>query len=285
MLEKELKKAIELARNAGNLILDYYENGFVIEEKFSHDNFSEPVTEADRKSSELIVSHLRDAFPFDGILSEEEIDTDERLFTKRVWMIDPIDGTQGFVEKKGDFAVQIGLAQDGEAILGVVFQPINDRLYYASKGNGAFLVENGGEPQKLKVSDKTDFSEMTLAVSRSHRSPRMTKLVNHFGFKDEFQHGSVGLKVGIIARQEADLYIHLSPRTKFWDTCAPQIIIEEAGGKLTDLFGEKIVYQFQDVQNHNGIIASNGASHEKAVAKLKHLLNNFGRLRVIPKTK
>ena len=63
------------------------------------------VTEADRKSSELIVSHLREAFPLDGILSEEEIDTDERLFTKRVWMIDPIDGTQGFVDKKGDFAV------------------------------------------------------------------------------------------------------------------------------------------------------------------------------------
>lgn len=283
MLEKELETAIELARKAGDLILDYYENGFVIEEKFSHDNFSEPVTEADRKSSELIVSNLRDAFPFDGILSEEEIDTDERLFKKRVWMIDPIDGTKGFVEKKGDFAVQIGLAEDGEAILGVVFQPINDRLYYASKNGGAFLVEKSGEPQKLQVSDKTDFSEMTLAVSRSHRSSRMTKLVNHFGFKNEYQHGSVGLKVGIIARQKADLYIHLSPRTKFWDTCAPQIIIEEAGGKLTDLFGEKIVYQFQDVQNHNGIIASNGASHDKAVETLKPLLNNFGRLRVIPK--
>lgn len=283
MLEKELETAIALARKAGDLILDFYNNGFVIEEKFSHDNFGEPVTEADRKSSELIVAHLENTFPLDGILSEEEIDTDVRLFKKRVWMIDPIDGTQGFVEKKGDFAVQIGLTEDGEPVLGVVFQPINDRLYYATKNDGAFIVENSGAPQRLKVSDHTDFAAMTLAVSRSHRSPRMTKLVEHFGFKGEFQHGSVGLKVGIIARQEADLYIHLSPRTKFWDTCAPQIIIEEAGGKLTDLFGERIVYTIKDVQNHNGVLASNGASHEKTVEKLKPLLNKFGRLRIIPK--
>lgn len=284
MLKKELETAIALARKAGDLILDYYANGFTIEEKFSHDNFSEPVTEADRKASELIVKHLRDSFPYDGILSEEEIDTDERLFKKRVWMIDPIDGTKGFVEKAGDFAVQIGLAEDGAPILGVVFQPINDRLYYASKNGGAFVVEKAGAPQKIGVSNKTNFGEMTLAVSRSHRSPRMTKLVEHFGFKGEFQHGSVGLKVGLIARREADLYIHLSPRTKFWDSCAPQIIIEEAGGALTDLFGEKIDYRAKDVQNHNGVLASNGASHSETVEKLKPLLTKFGRLRVKAKT-
>ncbi|CAN5279647.1 3'(2'),5'-bisphosphate nucleotidase CysQ [soil metagenome] len=280
MLQKELETALELARKAGDVILEFYENGFEIEEKFSKDNFSEPVTEADRASSRLIVKGLNQAFPLDGILSEEEIDLPERLTKQRVWMIDPIDGTRGFVEKAGDFAVQIGLTENGKPIVGVVFQPINNRLYFAVKDKGAYLIEEGGRMQKLQVSDKFDFREMTLAVSRSHRSPKMTNLVEHFNFKNEFPHGSVGLKIGLLAQQKADLYIHLSPRTKFWDTCAPQIILEEAGGKLTDLFGQEIVYDISDVQNYNGVLATNGTAHETVLAHLKTLLTKFGRLRV-----
>ena len=284
MLQNELETAITLARKAGDLILEFYEKGFTVEEKFSKDDFGEPVTEADRASSKLIVEALKQSFPADGILSEEEVDTDERLTKHRVWMIDPIDGTRGFVEKAGDFAVQIGLTENGKAILGVVFQPINNRLYFAAKDIGAFLIENSGEMQKLQVSDKFDFREMTLAVSRSHRSPKMTSLVDYFGFKNELPHGSVGLKVGLLARRQADLYIHLSPRTKFWDTCAPQIILEEAGGKLTDLFGREIIYNIEDVQNYNGILATNGAAHETVLAHLKSLLVKFGRLRVKTKS-
>jgi 3'(2'), 5'-bisphosphate nucleotidase len=134
-----------------------------------------------------------------------------------------------------------------------------------------------GEPQKLQVSDKIDFAEMILAVSRSHRSPKMTDLVEYFGVRNELPHGSVGLKIGLLARQQADLYIHLSPRTKFWDTCAPQIILEEAGGKLTDLFGREIAYNIADTQNYNGVLSSNGAAHEKITASLKPLLAKFGR--------
>lgn len=279
-MQEELETAIALAREAGDVILEFYENGFTVEEKFSNDNFGEPVTEADRASSELIVEGLKNAFPEDGILSEEAADTDERLTKQRVWMIDPIDGTRGFIEKAGDFAVQIGLTENGKPIVGVVFQPINDRLYFAVKSVGAYLIEKQGEMKKLSVSDKFDFREMTLAVSRSHRSPKMTNLVNYFGFKNELPHGSVGLKIGLLAQQKADLYIHLSPRTKFWDTCAPQIILEEAGGKLTDLFGQEIVYDIQDVQNYNGILATNGTAHETVLAHLKSLLTKFGRLRV-----
>ncbi len=279
-MEKEIETAINLARNAGDVILEFYEKGFAVEEKRTKDNHTEPVTEADRASSELIVAGLREAFPADGILSEEAADTGERLTKKRVWMIDPIDGTRGFVEKAGDFAVQIGLIENGKPIVGVVFQPITNLLYFAVKDKGAYLIENGGEMQKLQVSDKFDFREMILAVSRSHRSPKMTSLVEYFGFKGEFPHGSVGLKIGLLARQQADLYIHLSPRTKFWDTCAPQIILEEAGGKLTDLFGQEIIYDIQDVQNYNGVLATNGTAHETILAHLKTLLAKFGRLRV-----
>jgi len=283
MLEKELETAIALARTAGKIILDFYATDFLIEEKIFADNFSEPVTIADRMASKIIVEGLSESFPTDGILSEEEFDDKERLTKSRVWIIDPLDGTKGFVEKTGDFAVQIGLAKKGESILGVVFLPLEDTLYFAAKEKGAWLIEKNDAPKRLQVSDKTDFAEMNLAVSKNHRSPKMNRIVSHFDFKQEIRRGSVGLKVGLIARKICDLYIHLSPRTKHWDTCAPEIILGEAGGNLTDIFGEKIIYNTTDVHNHNGVLASNTAAHDLTVARLKPLLTEFGRLKIKPK--
>ena len=280
MLEKELKTAVELAKKAGEIILGFYANGCEAEEKISNDNFSEPVTIADLTASEIIVTGLSEVFSGDGILSEEEFDDKSRLDKSRVWIVDPLDGTSGFIEKTGDFAVQIGLAENGAAILGVVLMPLQNILYFAVKGEGAFVVENNAPPKLLHVSAKTDFAKMVLATSRHHRSPRMSQIVEKFGLKAEVQRGSVGLKVGLIAQQKADLYIHLSPRTKHWDTCAPEIILTEAGGEMTDLFGDKIIYNTADVHNHNGVVATNGVSHDAAVNHLKNLLEEFGRFRV-----
>ncbi len=280
MLKRELETATELAREASHAIMKIYHEGFEVEEKSQSAHYSEPVTIADKTSSRIIVAGLNAAFPDDAVLSEEEVDDTERRIRKsRVWMIDPLDGTKGFTEKAGDFAVQIALTENGDPVLGVVLQPIKDILYYAVKGEGAFLVKDGDYAQTLEVSDITEFSEMTLAVSRSHRSKTMTRLVEHFGFENEYPHGSVGLKVGFLTQKVADIYIHLSPHTKFWDTAAPQIILEEAGGKLTDIFGERIRYEIEDVKNHNGIFSTNGVSHENAVTHLRTLLTEFGRVK------
>jgi 3'(2'), 5'-bisphosphate nucleotidase len=278
MLETELEIAIKLAEKAADAIMSFYKSNVEVITKTTLDNNTEPVTIADKTASKIICEGLITAFPDDGILSEEELDTDVRLTKQRVWIIDPLDGTKGFVNRDGDFAVQIGLTENGEVILGVVLLPFHKTLYYASKGNGAFMVENNESPNRLHVSDNKRFSEMTIAVSRDHRSPRMNRLDEHFGFKDEVRRGSVGLKIGLIATQICDLYIHLSPRTKHWDSAAPEIILEESGGKLTDLFGEKIIYNTKDTFNYNGILATNGVSHTDAVAKLKPLLTEFGRL-------
>jgi 3'(2'), 5'-bisphosphate nucleotidase len=282
MLNKELETAIALGRKAGASILEFYKSGFETEEKIGADNFLEPVTIADRTASTIIVEGLAEVFPNDGILSEEEPDIAEnRLDKERVWIIDPLDGTKGFIDKNGDFAVQIGLSEKGKSILGVVFLPNENALYYALKNAGAYLVLDNDTPKRLQTSDKTDFERMNLAVSRNHRSPKMNRVMKEFNLQKEIRRGSVGLKIGLIAKQVCDLYIHFSPRTKHWDTCAPEIIVEEAGGKLTDIFGERIVYNTFDVQNHNGILASCGESaHEKAIKDLRPLLNEFGRLRV-----
>ena len=280
-LSRELETAIALARTAGARILEYYALDIVAEQKYGVDNFAEPVTIADRTASQIIVEGLTEAFPNDAVLSEEEADVMEtRLEATKVWMIDPIDGTWGFIKKDGDFGVQIGLTENSAPVLGVVFLPFHNELFYAAKGAGAFLVKGDGAPEPLQVSEITDFTKMNLASSRNHRSPKMRRVIEEFGFRREIQRGSVGLKVGLIARREADIYIHLSPRTKFWDSCAPQIILEEAGGRMTDLFGARIRYDIHDVQNHNGILASNGAAHDAAVKKLLSLLNEFGRLKV-----
>ncbi len=283
-LKKELETAIAAARKAGEIINEFYALEIIAEEKYGVDNFSEPVTIADRTASKIIVEKLAEEFPEDGILSEEEPDSRRRLSKSRVWIIDPLDGTRGFINKDGDFAVQIGLAVGGEAVLGVVFLPNQNMLYYAVKDEGAFFIENENSSKKLEVSSKTDFSEMIPAISRNHRSPKMSRISADFHFKKEVRRGSVGLKIGLLARQICDLYVHLSPRTKFWDTCAPQIILEEAGGNLTDLFGSRIRYDIKDVQNHNGVLATNGVAHDKAVAKLRPLLTEFGRLRVKAKS-
>src|SRR5438105_7602890 len=140
MLEKELETAIALGRLAGKKILSHYGTDYVTEEKLGIDNFYEPVTIADKEASRIIVDGLVAEFPDDGALSEEEPDDKERLSKSRVWIIDPLDGTAGFVRKDGDFAVQIGLAVDGVAGLGGVFRPFEGAVDCAVKGEGSYDV-------------------------------------------------------------------------------------------------------------------------------------------------
>ena len=279
LYERELRVAIELAREAGAAILDYYDGPLKIEQK-SDAGDSEPVTQADKAANEIIVQRLQREFSEDGILAEESIDTSRRLSKERVWMIDPLDGTTGFIDGNGDFAVQIGLAENGKPVMGVVYQPLTGVLYRAVRGDGAWIERPEFEVEPAQVSEHTDVSTMRLAASRSHRSPRMDQVFQAFGFKEEVRRGSVGIKVGLIVERQCDLYIHLSPRTKQWDTCAPEIILHEAGGELTDLFGHPLTYNNLDLQNRNGVVASNGVAHDHIIKSLKPLLTEFGRARV-----
>ena len=277
--DHELRFACDLARTAGAAILEHYEGPLNIEQKNS-ENDLEPVTQADTIANELIVTQLHREFPGDGILAEESVDTEHRLEKSRVWMVDPLDGTNGFIDGNGDFAVQIGLAVNGQCVLGVVYQPLPGVLYRAVRGEGTWIERPEFEPERVMVSDRRNVSEMRLAASRSHRSPRMNKLVERFGFKEEVQRGSVGIKIGLLVEQQCDVYIHLSSRTKQWDTCAPEVILTEAGGRLSDLFGYPLNYNVRDLQNRNGLVASNDVSHNQIIETLAPLLHEFGRQRV-----
>lgn len=278
--EREMRVALRLAREAGAAILEYYDTPLRVERKVDADDQTEPVTQADRAANELIVAGLRREFPEDGILAEESIDTERRLGKRRVWMVDPLDGTNGFIARDGDFAVQIGLAVEGRSVLGVVYQPLPDLLYRAVEGAGAWIERKGFEAERARVTGHAELAQLRMAASRTHRSPRQDRLIETLGIREEVRRGSVGIKVGLIIERQCDLYVHLSSRTKQWDTCAPEIILAEAGGRFTDLFGEPLAYNHPDVHNRNGLVASNGTAHNQVVERLAPLLKEFGRFRV-----
>jgi 3'(2'), 5'-bisphosphate nucleotidase len=274
--ERELRVARRLARAAGAEALKFYGGPLRIEHKGETED---PVTQADHAANDVILAGLKKEFAEDGILSEETTDTVRRLDKRRVWLVDPIDGTNGFIAGNGDFAVQIGLVEGGRPVLGVVFLPLTDVLYRAARGAGAWVERPEVGSERLRVSGESEPARMRLAASRSHRSPKMSEVVRRFGFRGEVNRGSVGIKIGLIVERQCDIYIHLSGSTKQWDTCAPEAILREAGGALTDLWGEPYSYNTEDVRNRNGLIASNSAAHPLAVRTLAPLLADFGRER------
>jgi 3'(2'), 5'-bisphosphate nucleotidase len=230
-----------------------------------------PVTEADRLASVFLTTKLRQMFPRDGILSEEEPDLMVRLTKSRVWIIDPLDGTMEFINRLNEFAVMIGLSVDGISSLGIIYQPLTEKLYYAQLGNGAFLTENR-KTRLLQVSRESNPSAMTIALSRSHHSADVDLIRRQLGIENTISCGSLGLKVGLICEGRAHLYLNPSPHTSQWDTCAPDVIVQEAGGCMTDLENAPLRYNGPEVQNLNGVIASNGVIHNETAKAAQSVL-------------
>jgi 3'(2'), 5'-bisphosphate nucleotidase len=235
---------------------------------------ADPVTEADRRANAYLVGELRKAFPADGIVAEETADQSDALKSGRCWYVDPLDGTKEFIAKNGEFSVMIGLAIDGAAKLGVVFQPEHDKLYGGVVGegtDGGAWLEERGVRRALRVSDKSDPATLALVVSRSHRPKDMDELVRRLGIGHERASGSVGLKIGLIAEQIADVYVHASDKSSAWDACAPEAILRGAGGVFTDVGGAPFVYGGTDMKNRRGILATNGASFERIAPVVRAL--------------
>jgi len=266
-MSEELETAKELAVRAGDILLQYFGRPTSVEWK----GVGDPVTVADKSASTFIVEELKRRFPQDGILCEEEKDDISRLAKSRAWMIDPMDGTKEFVANVGEFAVMIGLAIEHKPVLGVVYQPTEHKLYYSEAGNGAY-VKQGQKTRSLSVSLETDPSKMITAVSRSHDSANARRLREALKIEHIVRTGSAGLKVGIICEGKAHLYFHLGPETNQWDTCAPEAILQEAGGRMTDIAGNPLVYNILDRRHIHGILASNAVTHDRVVDVARTIL-------------
>lgn len=241
-----------------------------------------PVTAADVVANHYILDNLQASFGSQefGYLSEETYKFQSKgvmsspLPEPWIWIIDPLDGTRDFIDKTGEYAIQIALAYEGRPILAVVVWPETEKLYYATKGGGTFVETRNGEVKAVRVSERNSLADLSIVVSRTHRDDRFNNMLQQLPCKNQKYVGSVGCKIITIIEQQADIYISLSGKSapKDWDMAAPELILTEAGGKFTYMDGSPLLYNRGDVNQWGCLIASNGHCHEDLCQKIQQAL-------------
>jgi len=264
---RELAYAIDLANEAGTLAVKLRDGDLDVEMKPG----DEPVTIADKKASDHIVSGLTRGFPKDIVISEENADDDRRRDASRVWFVDPIDGTKDFIRGEDGFCVMIGLNVDSRPAMGVVYAPTSGRTFFGAVNDGAWVLFPEGTRAAMGVSLVDDMKEARLVASKSHRSAALDKVKSTLGIQDEQNIGSIGLKLALIALGERDLYVNPTSRCSTWDTCGPEAILVAAGGRLSDIDGGLLRYDAEENALPRGLLASNGPLHQTAVDKVAPL--------------
>lgn len=265
-MDVDINEIKSIAKKAGEEILRIYESDYDV--SYKDEGKKSPVTDADLAANKIIINGLsRYGWP---ILSEESVDDKSRLNSEYLWTVDPLDGTSDFIKHTGEFSVIIGLIFQKQPVMGVVYEPVCDTFYWAEKNEGAYR-QKAQKTAKISVSKNRSFSEMTLLTSRFHLGEAEVKLFKKLNFKAMKKVGSCGLKMIRIAIGEGDLYINSSDKSWEWDTSAPHLILEEAGGRFTDLKGNAITYNNELPRLVNGYIASNGARHAEIIEGLRNL--------------
>lgn len=240
-LKELLDPVIQVAYQAGKVIMEVYDAGFHVEEKSDHT----PVTEADMAANDIIESSLKELTPHLPILTEETKPTPftQRQTWSRYWLIDPLDGTREFIKRNGEFTVNIALIDGNESVMGVVYAPVIGVLYYAAKGQGAYKQESTNEPKPIHVREKCS-DKTVVACGRSHPTKEIKTFLGNLGDCEIIRVGSA-LKSCLVAEGKADLYARLGP-TSEWDTAAAQCVVEEAGGVITDTTMKRLCYNTKD---------------------------------------
>ncbi len=260
--ERELEAAKKIAVKAGAAIMDVYENADDMEVTYKDGEM--PLTAADRASNEIIVSALKKEFPTYAVLSEEEKDDKARLGNDCCFVVDPLDGTKEFIKRNGQFTVNIALSYRHESVMGVIYAPATDELYYAARGAGAFMDAGEKKGERIHVSDCVDLKKARLVMSSSHGCEQMDEIVKRYGFKDFVKMGS-SLKGCVVARGDAELYYRFNP-TMEWDTAAMQCIAEEAGALFMQMDDSPMRYNREDSLNSKGFYIVNNIANKLELA-------------------
>ena len=253
MWDKELEISKNVAIRAGERIMQIYGTDFSDDVKYKDDR--SPLTRADRASNDIIVDELRRNFPEYAILSEEEKDNKERLGNDLCFVVDPLDGTKEFIKRNGQFTVNIALSHKHRSVMGVIYVPVTQELYYASEGDGAYLKRVDGAVERLNVSDNIDHTRLRAVVSGSHSCDEMEQLIKIYNITDLLRIGS-SLKGCLVAKGDADIYYRHNP-TMEWDTAAMQCIVEEAGGVFRQMDDSPMLYNRENSLNDKGFYAIN----------------------------
>jgi len=257
---KELNLAVRASKEAGAIIMEYYKADYEIHDKGYHN----PVTTADHAADSLLKEMLTESCPDYGWLSEETVDSPDRLSKERVWVVDPLDGTKEFIEGVPQFVVSIAIVENGEPVVGVLYNPVTKDTFAAAKGEGAFLND-----KPIHCVTKDSVGDMVILNSRSEtRRGLWEPFANTFGELRAI--GSVAYKLGLTAAGKADIFASLRPKNE-WDICAGNCIINEAGGKLIDLNGNIRRYNQEYTIIEPGLIAG----ETEAVAKVMNVFKDY----------
>lgn len=275
-LDKELEIARHAASQAGKKILEVYASDeFDVEFKGHND----PVSRADKLSNIEICKIIGQEFPEHGILTEEKLNSEDISNHESIkqsldrwkerqyaWMIDPLDGTKDFINKTGEFGIHIGLTYEGTPVLGVNYYPTTETFYSAIKGEGAYR-----NSRRIFVRESLDIKDMVAVTSRTSTDKVLTKMIEELEMDEPIMVGSMGLKICKVAEGSADLYALFNSKSSLWDSCSSQVIIEEAGGKITDLNSSMIDYRPEgSLRLKDGVLATNGIMHQKMVDIIRH---------------
>jgi 3'(2'), 5'-bisphosphate nucleotidase len=267
MYGREMEVALQAARLAGDYLLKEYEHF----QKIANAPASIS-TEADRQAQEIILQHIVQAFPKDALCAEEvtPLVKNASATGPRQWVVDPIDGTRGFVMKNGEFSVMIGFVHEGTIGAGVVYQPAVGRLTYAEKGKGCWRLDGKQtSPERCQVTQVGDLGQATLTQSHSKDPSKKSKYVEALKPGRVVESYSAGIKLALVARGDADLYLNTYEAFHDWDICAGHILVAEAGGKVTGTGGEELRYGLDGAWQREGLLASNGKVHQAAVERMK----------------
>lgn len=250
-----LDDIVRIARDAGQLILKYYDGEIAVDDKAD----GSPVTAADRAADAMIVKELVKLTPDIPVVSEESFAEGHfpDVSGGRFWLVDPLDGTKEFIKRNGDFTVNIGLIENFSPILGVVHTPVDGKLCAGALGKGAFEEEADGTRRPIGVR-KSAAETLTVVASRSHRTPELEAYIATLKPAASISRGSA-LKFCLVARGEADVYPRVGP-TWEWDTAAGHAVLLAAGGSMTTFEGEPFLYGKTDKRFLNGYFIAKGAS-------------------------
>jgi 3'(2'), 5'-bisphosphate nucleotidase len=267
--DRELAAAEEAARRAGRVILAHYTAAAT---PFETKADGSPVSRADLEAEAALLESLRAAFPDDAILSEESPESgEERLGRERVWIVDPLDGTRGFLARTGDFGVHVALAVAGVPTVAIVYQPVEDRLYRAVAGRGAFAMK-GPTSRRLRVSTRDQVAALRVGISRHNAPAALTDWLAAEGLAAVAMGASS--KYTALAEGTLDALVTITTSEMEWDTCAPELIVHEAGGTVTDGDGQPLRYNQPAgaLARRRGIVASNGRCHAELLERVRPLL-------------
>lgn len=281
VLAHELAVALDVVQRCGVLALAMQAGGDASLQTAEKADDQGPVTRADLAVEKALIEVLHEHFPDDAILAEESAGSSNWRSHERVWMIDPIDGTKDFAEGDLSWAIHVALTIGGRPALGIVHEPAHHLMCWAidhldvrkawCRRNGDNCVEAlhglGRHPPKWR-----------MVTSKSHRSERLDAIMQRLGVTADqtLRTASTGVKIGMVARGTAKMYAHPTLGTKLWDSAAPQVILHAAGGRLTDMRGEPLVYDSAVVDNRFGLLASCSTDeHELLVEQLRPLVEQW----------